>query len=80
MQEEQEYLETLKAKVIAASPFSREELILTRDRALQLGTPIGMPMNPLWVDAYKQLAFACDRLDAMIARTSVGVAQPEDNE
>lgn len=48
--------------------FTRQELQIIRERSLGLSFPTGALIQTTWADAYKQLAFAADRLDAMIAR------------
>ena len=78
--QEHEYLKELESRAVNRKSFCREELIFLRDRAMWLGTPIDGPLNPLWIDAHKQLAFACDRLDAMIARTAVRAKEATEDE
>jgi len=56
------------------SPLTRDELRNLRDRAMSLSRVDGV--NPLWVEAYVLLATACDRIDAMLARSEEKIADP----
>ena len=56
------------------SPLTRDELRDLRDRAMKLSRVEGV--NPLWVEAYVLLATACDRIDAMLARSEEKIADP----
>ncbi len=49
--------------------FTREELQILITRAFSLSEVEGT--NPYWADAYRQLAIACDRVDAYIARSTL---------
>ena len=51
--------------------FTQEELRTLRNRAEKESKTEGQ--NPLWTRAYQQLADAIDRLEAMMARTTVEV-------
>lgn len=53
---------------------TREELQALRAKA---ATSAAETPNPYWFDAYQQLAFACDRLDAIHARSSIPVTVKE---
>lgn len=66
-----QYLELAKFALESGNPipFTREELINIRERSLYFSFPFNEPISPLWVDAYRQLGFAADRLDAMMSRT-----------
>lgn len=46
--------------------FTRQELQAIEERALSFQKSV---LNPVWKDAYKQLAMAADRLDAYMARS-----------
>lgn len=48
--------------------FTREDLQNIRDTALMY---VDDTKNPLWIEAYFDLARAADQLDAMIARSQV---------
>ena len=54
--------------------FTQEELRTLRDKAVEESQP--GKINLLWTRAYQQLADAADRLEAMMARTTVN-AEPD---
>lgn len=66
------------AEGVFQSPFTREELFEIVERSLYLSFPIETSITQTWGDAYRQLAFASDRLDAMIARTELEQGNTDD--